>query len=61
MIDDVSSIEPKLPHSIHLVGNDLAYLLFDWLNHFLTQFEIEGLLFSRFEVAVRNGTVTATA
>ena len=61
MIDDVSSIEPKSPHSIQLVGNDLAYLLFDWLNQFLTQFEIEGLLFSKFEVAVRNGIVTATA
>jgi SHS2 domain-containing protein len=61
MVDDVSSIEPKSSVSFEIAGNDLAFLLFDWLNQFLVQFEIEGRLFSRFEVAVRDDGLTATA
>jgi SHS2 domain-containing protein len=61
MIDDVSSIQPITRFTVELTGNDLAFLLFDWLNHLLVQFEIEGQLFSRFDVAIRDGSLSATA
>lgn len=61
MINDVSTIRPQSAVSIELVGSDLVFLLFDWLNQFLNRFEMEGLLFSRFEVNVHRGGLTASA
>src|SRR5208283_1673268 len=61
IVDDLSTIEPKQRVDIHLTGDDREYLLFDWLSELLYRFEVEHLLFRRFEVKVRPDSLDGTA
>jgi SHS2 domain-containing protein len=52
MVEELASIAPVRRVDLHLPTDDLEYLLFDWLKGLLALFDIEKMLFSRFEVTV---------
>jgi SHS2 domain-containing protein len=52
LVVDPGSVKPQRAVEITLPPDDLEYLLFDWLKALLYQFEVEKMLFSRFEVSV---------
>ncbi|MFO0937717.1 MAG: archease [Gemmataceae bacterium] len=58
-VEDLTTIRPVQSFEFECQGDDRALLLFDWLKHLLYRFDAEGLLFSRFEVNVREGGFTA--
>ncbi len=45
----IASVEKR---EIHIQGEDLKALLFEWINQFLYLFDVEGLVFSKFEVEI---------
>ncbi|MDY0167332.1 MAG: archease [Thermoguttaceae bacterium] len=57
----LDSIRPAEPRSINLEAADPADLLHDWLSELLYLFDTERMLFSRFEVSLPSGRLTATA
>lgn len=61
MAEDVDTIRPEHVVRIEVAGTDREYLLFDWLKELLLRFETDHILFSRFEVDVRDDGLTATA
>src|SRR4051812_5827165 len=60
-VDNPDTVRPTQPVAIEVEGDDREYLLFDWLKDLLCRFEVDHLLFSRFEVKVRPDGLTATA
>ena len=46
-IDQVAEIESR---QVELDAEDIEGLLFDWLNHLIYIFDVEGLLFKRFDI-----------
>ena len=57
----LDSVRPAEPRSINLEAADPVDLLHDWLSELLYLFETERLLFSRFDVSLPPGRLTATA
>jgi len=57
-LDEVRLIEEV---SLGVVGAELDYLFFDWLNELLYIFETRRLVLAHFEVKVADGGVQATA
>ena len=51
-VEDLATVQPVQRHELKLAPDDRTYLLFDWLNELLYQFDTKHLLFSRFEVHV---------
>ena len=52
IITDAESIEPIMEREIKLEADDLEQLLVDWLSELLFILEVEGILFSKFEVSL---------
>lgn len=52
VVPDLATVHPRDRLDIKLSGDDLGYLLFDWLNELLFRFDTEHRLFSRFAVEV---------
>jgi SHS2 domain-containing protein len=52
VVEDLAAVRPDRPVEVRLEGQDREYLLFDWLKALLYHFDVEHLLFSRFEVRV---------
>jgi SHS2 domain-containing protein len=52
LVVDLGAVKPAVSVEIVLPPDDLEYLLFDWLKALLYRFDVEKLLFSRFEVTV---------
>jgi SHS2 domain-containing protein len=61
IVEDLSGVEPRQRVEVELSGDDRAYLLFDWLRELLYRFDAEHLVFSRFDVQVRDAGLTGTA
>ncbi len=61
LVARLDSIRPAEPRSIDLEAADPADLLHDWLTELLYLFETERILFSRFDVSLSSGRLTATA
>jgi SHS2 domain-containing protein len=61
VIEDLIAVKPRQRVEVELSGEDREYLLFDWLRELLYHFDTEHLVFSRFEVRVRDGGLTGTA
>lgn len=61
IVENPDAIEPRQAVTLELSGDDRAYLLFDWLNEWLYRYEAEHLVFSRFEVQVRDDGLHGTA
>ena len=50
-VEDLGTVEPRQAVSIEVAGDELEYLLFDWLNELLYRFESQRLLLREFDVA----------
>jgi len=61
IVDDLATVEPKRKIDVNLHGDDLGYLLFDWLNELLYRFDTEHLLFGKFEARIDNQNLHASA
>jgi SHS2 domain-containing protein len=61
VVEDPASVESRRRVEIEVAGDDLAYLLFDWLKALLYHVDADHLLFRRFEVRVRGDRLTAAA
>jgi SHS2 domain-containing protein len=61
IVDDLKTVEPNEKIELKLESPDREYLLFDWLNELLYQYETKHMLFSRFEVHVEPSPATAVA
>lgn len=49
-VEELSTVRPLHRHDVQLSGDERTYLLFDWLNELLYQYDTKHMLFSRFEV-----------
>ena len=56
-LKDVGETESR---RVELQDGDIETLLFDWLNSLLYYFDVEGLLFKRFDVNLTDGGLAAT-
>jgi SHS2 domain-containing protein len=61
IVEDLAAVQPLQHVEVRLSGSDREFLLFDWLKELLYLFDAEHLLFSRFEVHVRDDGFIATA
>lgn len=55
-----SSIAPRTPVIITCTALDLETLLIEWLGALLLEMDVRRMLFSRFEVQITDGKLTAT-
>ncbi len=53
IVEDPNTVEPRQRVDVELSGEEIEYLLFDWLNELLYRFDTEHVLFGRFEVHVK--------
>jgi SHS2 domain-containing protein len=60
IVADLDTVQPVHTHTIAVSGEDLSFLLFDWLNELLYAFEAERLLLSRFDVQIDGDNLRAT-
>jgi SHS2 domain-containing protein len=56
LVEDLAAVEPKRCVKVQLPADELEYLLFDWLKALLYHFDLEHMLFGRFEVKVDPAT-----
>jgi SHS2 domain-containing protein len=61
MVANLDAVKPVEEVSLAVVGEDLDYLLFDWLNELLYLFETRRLVLAEFKVRVDALGVRATA
>ena len=50
LVENPESVRPVQDQSLSLTGDDIEYLLFDWLSELLYRFETQHFLASRFEL-----------
>lgn len=55
VVEDLDAVDTPDAFEVNLEGDDLVYLLFDWLNELLYQWDAEHRLFARFEVKIEPG------
>jgi SHS2 domain-containing protein len=61
IVEDLASVRPVCQVDIHVAAEEMEYLLFDWLKQLLYHFDVEHLLFGRFEVHIEDGALTGVA
>lgn len=61
IITDPAGIEPREPVKIECEATDDELLLVDWLNALVYEMATRRMLFGRFDVAIRNHGLVATA
>ncbi len=61
VVADPGSVRPERGVEIACAASDPEALLFDWLNAVVYEMDTRGLLFGRFEVAIKDGRLVATA
>ncbi len=61
VVEDLSTIEPKQQVEISIEGDEVDYLLFDWLTALLIRFDADHMLFGNFEVEVTPKGMTGKA
>jgi SHS2 domain-containing protein len=61
VVADPSSVRPERGVEIACAASDPEALLFDWLNAVIYEMDTRGLLFARFEVAITDDRLLATA
>ena len=61
IVEDLGAVQPRRQVAISLTGEDRDLLLFDWLRELLFHFDVEHLVFSRFEVHVAEEGLQGTA
>jgi tRNA nucleotidyltransferase (CCA-adding enzyme) len=60
-ITDPDSVAATTPVAIAASADDAEDLLYDWLNALVFEMATRGMLFSRFDVEIDGGRLTATA
>src|SRR5207302_7431422 len=53
IVEDLATVRPVQKIDLQLQGDEIDFLLFDWLRELLYHFDAEHLLFGKFEVHVR--------
>jgi SHS2 domain-containing protein len=61
IVEDLATVRPLQKIDITLQGDEIDFLLFDWLRQLLYHFDAEHLLFGKFEVHVTDAGLTASA
>lgn len=61
IVRNPSELEPRIPREFAIDGDNVEYLLVDWLSALLFAFESERLLFSEFEVSLNAKGLEAVA
>jgi SHS2 domain-containing protein len=61
LVENLDAVVPEHHLEIDLQGEEREYLLFDWLKELLYHFDVEHLLFSRFEVEILPNGLHASA
>src|SRR5689334_14738863 len=61
LVEDLGTVVAAQREDFRVAGDDLAFLLFDWLKELLYRFDVGHRLFSRFEVKVGNDGLMASA
>jgi len=59
VVENIADVRPLEHLTIKIAGQDLEYLLFDWLNELLYISETEHLIFSEFTVTLNETGLTA--
>jgi SHS2 domain-containing protein len=61
VVDDLSVVKPQERLDVDLENDDRCYLLFDWLNALLFDFDVNRRIYSRFAVNLNQDQLSATA
>lgn len=61
VVEDLATVRPLTKVDVELPGDQVEYLLFDWLHALLFHFDTEHLLFGKFEVHVGPDGLKGTA
>lgn len=61
VVEDLSTVEQREHYDIQLTGDDRPYLLFDWLNELLFQFDTSHRLFGHFEIHIEGDRLSGSA
>jgi SHS2 domain-containing protein len=61
IVDNPDQVEARERVEFQLKAEDLELLLFDWLNELLYWFDAGHMLFGRFEIRIKDLSLTATA
>ncbi len=61
VVENLDTIRSEVQVDVRLEEDDPSYLLFDWLNELLFQFDSKHLLFGRFEAAIEGNRLVGTA
>jgi SHS2 domain-containing protein len=61
IVEDLSTVKPEREIEITLQGQEVDYLLFDWLKTLLYYFDAEHLLLGTFEVQISDQGLTGKA
>src|ERR1700722_18137709 len=61
MVEDLAAVAPSRRLEVRLPADEVEYLFFDWLKALLFHFDVERMLFARFEVKVDAGGLAAEA
>lgn len=61
IVTNLDDVKPVDDLHFTITGNELEYLLFDWLNELLFTFESTHMLLSEFQCTVEDGAVRAIA
>ena len=61
IVEDLATVRPLQKIDVNLQGDEIDFLLFDWLRELLYHFDAEHVLFSKFEVHVGKTGLTASA
>ena len=61
IVPDLTTVRPVKRVDVKLDGDERELLLFDWLKELLYHFDVEHLLFGKFEVQVRGKSLAGSA
>jgi SHS2 domain-containing protein len=61
IVENLADVATKQRIDIQLQGDDLALLLFDWLNELLYRFDTEHLVFGKYEAKIKDNTLSSSA
>jgi SHS2 domain-containing protein len=61
IVNELDSVKTTSARQFELTATDHDMLLRDWLAELLYAFDAEGMLFSRFEIAIHENSLSATA
>jgi SHS2 domain-containing protein len=60
IVEDLATVRLEAVQTIEIAGTEREYLLFDWLRELLYRFDADHMVYSHFEVRVRDDGLTAT-